>query len=285
MPFSKLFGWIALLYAATAAFTGALVAWHYVPSLDLAQASLFDLHETVRFGGTLRSVHHWSGHLSLIFALLHFAFALRWKRDTEPRRATWVTGLAAVALLVTLAFLGRLLPWDEHGAVSWVVARAFFGLPSPAALPGSAHTLMRVWLLHMIGAATLTVCVALHFSWRVALRERGFARETLPIVAAVAVAALVVLAMASPVSLHGPFLGFTSSTTATAEWYLRWLQFLAERSVLLARVALLSLAGLSALSALARTRVQQRGCRWAWAAVLAGLAVLSAMPVGPPEGP
>jgi hypothetical protein len=195
------------------------------------------------------------------------------------------TGLGAMALLFTLLFLGRLLPWDDHGAVSWVVAKAFVGLPSPTGAPPDEHVLTRLWILHVLGATTLSGCVALHFSWRAALRESGFVRSTLPIVAALALAALVILAIVSPTPLHAPFDGFTPTTTVSAEWTLRWLQLLAERSPWLARAGLLSLVGLSVVSVAARTPSQRRGCRWAWAAVLASLLLLSALPIGRPEGP
>ena len=70
------------------------------------------------------------------------------------------------------------------------------------------------------------------------------------------------------------------STSSAAEWYLRWLQFLAERSLTLARIVTAALVALAVALPWAATPPMRMRLRHAWVAVLAVLLLLSAMPIG-----
>mgnify|MGYP003780456087 FL=1 len=280
LPASKLLGWIAVLLLLLAVASGFLLACFYVPTHDQAYVSVRELAFARPYALWARGMHRIAAHLAILFALPHFAFLLWKDRSRDARRLAWATGLLAFALLGLLAFLGRVLPWDVHGAVSLSIALSFFGFapvaseaPQPAVLPA-------VWFLHLLSAATLVACVASHLPWRAVVRGGSFARERLPLLTLSVLPVAAAAAFALRPSLGLPFDGFTPSTSSAAEWYLRWLQFLAERSLTLARIVTAALVALAVALPWAATPPMRMRLRYVWVAVLAVLLLLSAMPIG-----
>lgn len=278
MRLSCLTGWIAAWLVVLCVATGSVLALHYVPA-D-AHASVLDLSHRAPITGWVRGVHRLAAHLALLFTLSHFIVSLWNDRARDSQRLAWGTGFAALLLLGIIDFLGRALPWDEHGAVSLSIARVFLGAsPLPDASAGD-EALATVWFLHIAGAAIVVGCFAFHVQWRAVLREGSFARSNSALMIVAVVPVLALSAIVLPAPLGDRFEGFTSSTSVTAEWYLRWLQWFAERDLALARGAAVAVLALAVARVADPSPKARAGMRIAWLAVLVVMGIVTLLPLG-----
>ena len=276
-------GWLGLLALVLAVLSGLLLSWHYRPDAAAAHASVIDLESATVTGATMRSLHWYATHLALAALLLHLSCALVFgRRSTSTREwfpTRWLSGLSGLALVVLLAYSGRALPWDAHGATSVVVARAFLTVGETrlldAVLGRGAAVLPRLWLLHLALTGLLLAPILVHVPLRGALP--ALERRTL-LVAGVAFVALVVIALLVRAPL-GPPADPLAAPAAEAQWYLRWLQWLALRSPAIARLALLVVLVLGVATPALGRRLGGRRLRLTWLATLAILVVLSLAPV------
>jgi len=276
-------GWVGLLALALAVLSGLLLSWHYRPEAAAAHASVVDLESATASGAAIRSLHGYATHLALIALLLHLGCALLFRRrsTTTPEwfPTRWLSGLSGLALVVLLAYSGRALPWDAHGATSVIVARAFLTVGDlgllDAVLGRGAAVLPRLWLLHLALTGLLLAPILVHVPLRSALP--ALERRTI-LVAGAALAALVVIALVVRAPL-GPPADPLAAPAAEAQWYLRWLQWVALRSPAIARLALLALLVLGLATPALGRRLGGQRLRRTWLATLVILALLSLVPV------
>lgn len=91
--------------------TGILLLVWYVPSVHEAYDSL----ERLGWAGQLvRSLHRYSSDACMLFVLLHAAQIVVARRFTGARWIAWVTGVALLATLWFVGWLGYWLVWDER---------------------------------------------------------------------------------------------------------------------------------------------------------------------------
>lgn len=280
----RLTGWLILLSLALAALSGLVLAVSYLPVPTLAHESVVDLESTGLVGAAARALHFLSSHGCLALTLLHAVIALVARLDPPAPQRSWTSGLLALVLLVGLAFSGRVLPWDQHGGLSLVIAEAFFRVgdlsPVAALLGKAALRLQRLWLLHLLGTGLLVLCLAFHVpfrrrlaSWRRSGPPRRAALLALGLVSGVLALSLLVTA-----PLGQPFDG-RAAVEASAEWYLRWLQVLSVRSNSLARLVLAGLVAFGLLTPRLDRSLGWRGVRATWLTILVALSVVTLLPV------
>ncbi len=106
-------GGMSLVLFLLLATTGILLMLVYRPVPVTAYDSILILQREVRFGRFIRNIHHWSGNLLLIVALLHLLRVYFTSAFHEPRQFNWVIGLCMLIFVIIANFTGYLLPWDQ----------------------------------------------------------------------------------------------------------------------------------------------------------------------------
>jgi quinol-cytochrome oxidoreductase complex cytochrome b subunit len=280
----KTSGWLILACLGCALLTGGLLTWYYVPTEALAFRSVQTLEASYVFGAFLRALHYFSSHFCLALTLLHFVAVLIETPATTFSPARWGSGLMSLLLLVVLGFSGKILPWDQHGGVSLIMASALFRLgpadPISTLLGSSMQVLMRVLVLHVMGTALLVYFLTRHFSLLAAWSEKiAWWRKPR---AMLSMGGILVLLLICSLIWRAPltrsFSLQVSTSTVSAEWYLRALQWLSLRGTWATGGALLSLILLGA-----GTRYWPLGktspWRMIWRIVLGVLTILSLWPL------
>jgi len=153
-------GGSSLVLIGVLAFSGILMMLVYQPAPGVAYDSVVTLEESVRFGSLVRGIHFWSAQLLVIVLLLHLARVFLTGGYHGPRQFNWVVGAALLATVMTNAFTGYLLPWDQLSYWAVTVSTAMLGY-----VPAIGPVLQRVVRGGAeIGAGTLTVFYTVHTS-------------------------------------------------------------------------------------------------------------------------
>ena len=106
-------GGLLLLLASILAITGVMLIFVYTPTPDAAYESMIALQTEVYFGNLIRNLHHWSGNLMVVVAVLHLLRVFYTAGFTKPREFNWAMGVALLLLIIGANFTGYLLPWDQ----------------------------------------------------------------------------------------------------------------------------------------------------------------------------
>jgi ubiquinol-cytochrome c reductase cytochrome b subunit len=230
--------------------TGMLMSLYYSPSPDSAYESVRYLEEEIGAGKMIRGLHHWGASATVVLAILHLTVTFVRGAYKGPRRWTWVSGVALLAIVLGFGFTGYLLPWD---------LKAYFGLQVgahvPALVPGIGDamtamllggprvepwTLQRIFAIHAIVLpAALGLMLVVHVV-QIARRglagepgERTFHPDLLPKIAgavALLVLALTGLAFWAPAPLEPKADPSNTTYNAHPEWYYFGLQQLLRLS-------------------------------------------------------
>jgi quinol-cytochrome oxidoreductase complex cytochrome b subunit len=153
-------GGLLLLLFSILAVTGVLLLFAYTPSPDEAYQSMETLQTEVYFGNLIRNLHHWSGNLMVIVAVLHLLRVFYTMAFSSPREFNWVMGIGLLLLIVGANFTGYLLPWDQLAYWAVTVGTSLLGY-----LPIIGEPLTRLLLGGPeVGAATLTNFYGLHIA-------------------------------------------------------------------------------------------------------------------------
>jgi ubiquinol-cytochrome c reductase cytochrome b subunit len=143
-------GGIVVVLLVTQFFTGVLLAFYYVPSVDHAYQTVSYIEKVVSSGSWIRSVHHYGSQWLAIFLFLH-VIQLFATRTYVSRRVQWIASILLLALIMAAGGTGYSLPWDARAFFSTRVAEGLMsGLPF-------AGRLARLWLLGGSDISTLTL--------------------------------------------------------------------------------------------------------------------------------
>jgi quinol-cytochrome oxidoreductase complex cytochrome b subunit len=170
-------GGSSLVLVTLLAATGILTMLVYQPVPDVAYDSILTLENQVRFGSLVRAVHYWSANLLVVVVLLHMARVFLTGGFHGPRRFNWVLGTVLLLCVLTSAFTGYLLPWDQLSYWAVTISTAmleyvpWIGAGLERAVRGGAEvgaeTLTTFYTVHTtIVPVGLIVFMAWHF-WRV----------------------------------------------------------------------------------------------------------------------
>lgn len=143
-------GGVVAVLLLTQFFTGALLAFYYVPSVDHAYTTVSYIEKVVSSGSWLRSVHHYGSQWLSVFVFLH-VIQLFATRAYVERRVQWIASILLLAFIMAAGGTGYSLPWDGRAFFSTRVAEGLMnGLPF-------AGRMARLWLLGGSEISTLTL--------------------------------------------------------------------------------------------------------------------------------
>ncbi|MCK4488725.1 MAG: cytochrome b N-terminal domain-containing protein, partial [Anaerolineales bacterium] len=106
-------GGLAALLTVILVSTGVLLEMNYTPSPPDAYLDIINLTTNVWFGSLIRNLHHWSGNLLIVAAVLHLLRVFFTGAYRPPRELNWMLGVAMLLLVLGANFTGYLLPWDQ----------------------------------------------------------------------------------------------------------------------------------------------------------------------------
>ena len=138
-------------------FTGVLLAFYYVPSVDHAHTTVAYIEKVVSSGSWIRSLHHYGSQWLTLFAFLHIV-QLFVTETYVASKTRWVTAILIFGLVMAAGGTGYSLPWDARAFFSTRVAEGLM-----AGLPFVGRN-ARLWLLggNEISTLTLSRFFAIH---------------------------------------------------------------------------------------------------------------------------
>lgn len=161
-------GGITFLLFLIQVVTGILLAFYYKPTPEEAYASIQFIENEVRFGASIRAIHHWSANGMVIMVVAHMLRVFIMGAFKPPRELNWVSGVVLLLLTFFFGLTGYLLPWDQRAYWATTVATEIAGgVPQLGELvlvffrggwDVSGVTLSRFYALHIL---VLPVIVAL----------------------------------------------------------------------------------------------------------------------------
>ena len=170
-------GIISVILFVVLTWTGFLLMFYYVPSIERAYATMKEIQLAVPLGQFTRNMHRWSAHGMVLAVILHMIRVVYTGAYKPPREFNWVLGVFLLILTLGASFTGYLLPWDQ---LSYWAITVGTNISSYAPVVGPAmkslllggaevgqNTLIRFYTLHI---AVLPLAIALIVSihiWRV----------------------------------------------------------------------------------------------------------------------
>jgi ubiquinol-cytochrome c reductase cytochrome b subunit len=167
--------------------TGAFLTLYYAPTPDHAYDSVRFIISTTP-GRIVRGLHHYGSSFLIVAVALHMLRVIAFGSYKAPREATWLSGLALLALILAFSLTGYLLPWDQRAYWATVVTINIAKLTPLAGefvsglLRGGASigalTLTRWYSVHVIFLpAALVSVIVLHM---VLMRRHGISGPVRP---------------------------------------------------------------------------------------------------------
>jgi quinol-cytochrome oxidoreductase complex cytochrome b subunit len=170
-------GVISAILFGVLVFTGILLMFYYVPSVERAYPTMKEIQLSVPLGQFTRNMHRWAAHAMVLAVILHMVRVFYTGAYKPPREFNWSVGVVLLLLTLGSSFTGYLLPWDQLSYWAITVGTNIAGY-APLAGPAmrqillggvevGQNTLIRFYTLHIALLPTLMVLlVSLHL-WRV----------------------------------------------------------------------------------------------------------------------
>jgi quinol-cytochrome oxidoreductase complex cytochrome b subunit len=170
-------GIMAIILFGVLAFTGVLLMFYYVPSIERAYTTMKEIQLSVPLGQFTRNMHRWSAHAMVLVAVLHMARVFYTGGYKPPREFNWIVGVFLLLLTLGASFTGYLLPWDQLSYWAITVGTNIAGY-APGAGPVMREILLgggevgqnaiiRFYTLHIaLLPLLITLLVSVHI-WRV----------------------------------------------------------------------------------------------------------------------
>lgn len=170
-------GVISSILYGVLVFTGVLLMFYYVPSIERAYTTMKEIQLSVPLGQFTRNMHRWAAHAMVLSVILHMVRVFYTGAYKPPREFNWVVGVILLVLTLGASFTGYLLPWDQLSYWAITVGTNIAGY-APVAGPamrqmllGSSevgqNTLIRFYTLHVaLLPLFLALIVSVHI-WRV----------------------------------------------------------------------------------------------------------------------
>lgn len=156
--FTFCFGGITFLLYLLLAVTGITMLFFYVPSVDHAFSTVEYITFDVPGGNLVRSIHHWSANLMIVFIFAHMIRVFVYGAYKNPREFNWITGVFLFVIVLAFGFTGYLLPWDQKAYWATKV-----GVLMPESLPLAGGFISKLLMGgDSIGSLTLSRFFALH---------------------------------------------------------------------------------------------------------------------------
>jgi ubiquinol-cytochrome c reductase cytochrome b subunit len=165
------FGSATLFLFVTQAITGMFLAIYYAPTPDHAYDSISFIQDEVLFGTFVRGLHHWGASAIVVMIGLHMLQTFLYGAYKPPREIMWMVGVLLFLLVMTFAFTGYLLPWDQ--TAYWATQ---VGINMVGTVPLIGDHLARIMRGgETLGALTLSRFFAVHVLFLPAVLVTGIA--------------------------------------------------------------------------------------------------------------
>ncbi len=170
-------GIISAILFGVLVFTGSLLMFYYVPSIERAYSGMKEIQLSVPLGQFSRNMHRWSAHAMVLVVVLHMARVFYTGAHKPPREFNWIIGVFLLLITLGASFTGYLLPWDQLSYWAITVGTNIAGY-APAAGPlmreillggneVGQDALIRFYTLHIaLLPLVITLLVSVHI-WRV----------------------------------------------------------------------------------------------------------------------
>jgi ubiquinol-cytochrome c reductase cytochrome b subunit len=171
------FGSLLALCLIIQILTGAFLAMHYTPNVDLAFNSVEHIMRDVNNGWLIRYIHANVASFFFIFVYMHIGRGLYYSSYKSPRVLVWSIGVIILVLMMAIGFLGYVLPygqmslWGATVITNLLSAIPVFGVDIVELIWGgfsvSNATLNRFFSLHyllpfLLAALAVAHLIALH---------------------------------------------------------------------------------------------------------------------------
>ncbi len=170
-------GIISVVFFLVLIWTGVLLMFYYVPSVERAYETMKLIQLAVPLGQFTRNMHRWSAHGMVLTVIIHMVRVFYTGGYKPPREFNWVIGVFLLLLTFGASFTGYLLPWDQLAYWAITVGTNIAGY-APGAGPvmrqmllggqevGQA-ALIRFYTLHIaVLPLLITLLISVHM-WRV----------------------------------------------------------------------------------------------------------------------
>lgn len=155
---ARTFGALVLILFGVEALTGVGLSLWYAPTTTDAWASVHFINYQLTLGWMLRGLHHATGNVLMVVAILHVLQMLLWGAWKAPRELSWIAGLLGLQVLILISHTGYLLPWDLR---SYWATQVLVGIAGNQPVVGE----LAVPVIQggaEVGNATLTHLYAMH---------------------------------------------------------------------------------------------------------------------------
>jgi quinol-cytochrome oxidoreductase complex cytochrome b subunit len=179
-------GVISAILFAVLTFTGVILMFYYIPSIERAYPTMKEIQLSVPLGEFTRNMHRWSAHAMVLIVILHMVRVFYTGGYKRPREFNWVVGVFLLIGTLGLSFTGYLLPWDQLSFWAITVGTniaSYAPVAGPAIrqlLLGGAdvgqNALIRFYTLHIaVLPLIMILAISLHV-WRVR-KDGGLAAQ------------------------------------------------------------------------------------------------------------
>lgn len=170
-------GVISIILLLVLIFSGVVLMFYYVPSIERAYPALKAIQLDIPLGQFTRNMHRWSAHAMVLIVILHMVRVFYTGGYKPPREFNWAVGVILLVLTLGASFTGYLLPWDQLSFWAITVGTNIAGY-APIAGPGAKELLLggsevgqdaliRFYALHIaVLPLILILLISVHI-WRV----------------------------------------------------------------------------------------------------------------------
>jgi quinol-cytochrome oxidoreductase complex cytochrome b subunit len=170
-------GLISAILFGVLVWTGILLMFYYIPSIERAYPTMKEIQLSVPLGQFTRNMHRWAAHLMVLTVVLHMGRVFFTGAYKPPREFNWVLGVFLLLFTLGASFTGYLLPWDQLSFWAITVGTNIagyapgIGAATRQILLGGNEvgqtTLIRFYTLHIaMLPLMITLLVSMHV-WRV----------------------------------------------------------------------------------------------------------------------
>src|SRR6266702_6952830 len=139
--------------------TGAFLAMHYTPNVDLAFNSVEHIMRDVNNGWLIRYTHANVASFFFIFVYGHIGRNIYYGSYKSPRILAWSIGLIIFILMMATAFLGYVLPYGQMSLLGVTVITNLL-----SAIPVFGQDIVElIWGGFSVSNATLNRFFSLHY--------------------------------------------------------------------------------------------------------------------------
>lgn len=170
-------GIISAILFGVLIWTGLLLMFFYVPSVERAYITMKEIQLAVPLGQFTRNMHRWAAHAMVLSVILHMVRVFYTGAYKPPREFNWIIGVLLLLLTLGASFTGYLLPWDQLAFWAITVGTNIAGY-APVAGPAmrelllggqevGQNALIRFYTLHIVLLPLLITLIASVHIWRV----------------------------------------------------------------------------------------------------------------------